>query len=256
MDKAALSAANQFIQDNFQGAEAAFFAGSYVRGDATETSDLDLVVIALGLPNLPYRQSLMYEHLDEQWPVEIFVHSPESVYAYFRSDCERRRPALPQMCAEAVILLDKNGLAQKIHSDAEKLLMAGPPMLSLDEQLQFRYQISDVLSDFQGAHDQQEVLFIVSLLIEKSLQFCLAMQQFWYGQGKWAWRALKSSDPTKAAVLAEAMQCFYGQGLKKPLIDWVSEILEPYGGMLFEGYYSSAAASLPEDILHAPLETI
>ena len=65
-------------QQRYAGADVILLAGSVVRGQGTATSDLDLVVLFERLPQA-YRESL---HADG-WPVEAFVHDPDTLRYFF-----------------------------------------------------------------------------------------------------------------------------------------------------------------------------
>ena len=60
------------LNEKFSTAKCAFIAGSVTRGEQTETSDIDIVVIydANDLPKA-HRSSLIYR----DWPIELFVQN-------------------------------------------------------------------------------------------------------------------------------------------------------------------------------------
>ena len=80
----ALTAAEKFINSQFPDCLVAFLAGSVVRGEATETSDLDIVVVTDKIDNA-YRESF-YQF---GWPIEAFVNTKESYRDFFNQDKER-----------------------------------------------------------------------------------------------------------------------------------------------------------------------
>ena len=88
---AALNAAQAFSKQYFPHAQAVFWAGSIVRGEGTPSSDLDLVVLSDAPQDAPRRESLVFEG----WPVEVFVHTWDSLLMFFEHDFQRRRPSLP-----------------------------------------------------------------------------------------------------------------------------------------------------------------
>ncbi|HER2162506.1 TPA: nucleotidyltransferase domain-containing protein [Streptococcus pyogenes] len=55
---------------HFPNCQGALLAGSVVRGEATETSDLDIVVFDKNLSS-PYRESL----IAFSWAIEVFVNN-------------------------------------------------------------------------------------------------------------------------------------------------------------------------------------
>jgi hypothetical protein len=90
----------------FPRARAAFLGGGVLTSRRTATSDLDVVVIIAG-PLAPYRESVRFG----DWPVELFVHDEQSIARYLASDVARRKPTMPRLCAEGVVLVDRDGLA-------------------------------------------------------------------------------------------------------------------------------------------------
>ena len=61
--------AAEVVAEKYPEARVAFLAGSVTRGEGTQTSDLDLVVIYNKLPQA-YRESFV----SGGWPIEAFVH--------------------------------------------------------------------------------------------------------------------------------------------------------------------------------------
>ena len=86
----AQEAARAFLQAYFPDCLAALLAGSVVRGEATSTSDLDIVIFT-ERDNAPYRKS--FEAYG--WPIEAFVYTPSTYGDFFAGDVRRRRPSLP-----------------------------------------------------------------------------------------------------------------------------------------------------------------
>ncbi len=220
----------QKIVQRFQNAEAVFLAGSVIRGEGTPTSDLDIVVVTLHCDKAPYRESLILDH----WPIELFVHTPASLEAFFQTDCQARTPSLPNMCHEGRLLTPVNASSEQIRQRAAHLLQAGPASLSEATRLQYRYQLTDLLDDLQGCTCPVEQTFIVNKLLTTSLEAFLAHHQSWSGSGKWLWRALKRSHPAEAKALAEVLQ---STSPSQALVRWITEaVLTPLGGPLFAGY--------------------
>ena len=88
-----IAIATKIQQDRYPDADVIFLAGSVIRGEGTATSDLDLVVVFQQLP-AAYRESFQFEG----WPVEAFVHDPETLrYFFFEVDSPTGIPSLPAM---------------------------------------------------------------------------------------------------------------------------------------------------------------
>ncbi len=227
----AIEAAQAFLIKHFPECSTAFLAGSILRGEATATSDLDIVIVT-SREGTPYRESF-YEF---GWPIEAFVHSSTSYQEFFLSDIKRRHPSLPTMCAEGIILRNTNGLGQSITEEAQMLLRQGPEPLSPREIIDFRYRITDLLDDFVGSEKLGESFFVANNLAVVATNLILGYHCRWIGHGKWVLRALRKFNPDLAQHLTGALENFYQRGEKEGLISFVNQALDLVGGRLFEGY--------------------
>lgn len=163
----AIKAAIQFVEFRFPSCQAALLAGSVVRDEATDTSDLDIVVFDDSISSA-YRESLF----EYGWAIEVFVHNLQSYRDFFESDCKRARPSLPRMVNEGVVLKDL-GIIHAIKSEAKQLLENGPDPWSLETITMKRYMVSDTLDDFVGSLREDEDLFIANTLAETIHEFVL-----------------------------------------------------------------------------------
>lgn len=225
-----IEAARQFINNYFPFCQGALLAGSVIRGNATKTSDLDIIVFDSYLAS-PYRESLIFSG----WPVEVFVHNLTSYKKLFISDFECARPTHPQMIAEGVILVD-HGVITPIKIEAKQFLFNGPEPWSEEKIYNKRYFITDALEDLIGSSDRGEQICIAGTLADWIHEFVLRTNNQWLGDSKWIIRALKKYDEHFAAVFTEAFDSFYKTGNKSKIITLVDEVLKPYGGRLFHGF--------------------
>ena len=223
-------AAKQFVNKQFPYCEGALLAGSVVRGEATETSDLDIVIFDRQ-QHSSYRESL----IDFGWSIEVFVHNLTSYKEYFSSDYERARPSMPRMVAEGVILKDKGAIGP-IKEEAKELLDKGPKEWSPEIINTKRYFITDTLDDFIGCNNRAEEIFIANALAELVSEFVLRINKRWIGASKWVIRSLRHYDVDFTNWFVEAFDEFYKNGDKHKIIQLVDEVLQPYGGHLFEGF--------------------
>lgn len=226
-----LNAARQFIEKYFPTSTFALVAGSVVRGEATETSDLDIFILVPDL-NEAYRES----YFEFGWPIEAFVHNFESYEVFFHRDVSRRRPSLPMMCSEGKVIVDKDNLFEIIQSLAKELLSNGPSPFTNEEYLNQRYMITDLLDDLIGARKYDEQIFIVNELTERICNFVLVNRGQWMGRGKWIPRLIRKMDEELYNNLINSLEYFYKYNDKEKLIDLVMQELNRYGGRLFEGY--------------------
>ncbi|MFD4703358.1 nucleotidyltransferase domain-containing protein [Gottfriedia sp. NPDC058432] len=225
-----IEAAQHFIEKYFPKCQGALLAGSVVRGEATETSDLDIVIFDKNFSS-SYRESLK----EFGWDIEVFVHNLSSYKQFFKSDYERARPSLPRMVSEGMILKDE-GVIEDIKKEANDLLEKGPEKWSEDTIKIKRYFITDALNDFKGSSKRAEEIFIANTLAELVSEFVLRTNCKWIGSSKWVVRSLRNYNEEFANCFVKAFNSFYTTGEKNQVIKLVNEVLQPYGGQLFEGF--------------------
>jgi predicted nucleotidyltransferase len=225
-----IEVAHKFIEKHFPTCQGALLAGSASRGEATKTSDLDIIVFDKSLPSA-YRESL----IDFDWPIELFVHNLTSYKVFFEDDCKRARPSLPRMVAEGIILKDEE-ILDAIKSEAIHLLESGPEAWSEETITIKRYFITDVLDDFIGSSNRAEDLLIANTLAELVSEFVLRTNKQWIGASKWVIRFLRQYDEAFTERFVEAFDLFYRTGEKQEVIQLVHTVLTPYGGPLFNGF--------------------
>jgi hypothetical protein len=230
-----VEAARRFVAEHFPEARAAIVGGSPIRGDATETSDLDILILT-DRPEAPFRAS----YVEHGWPIEAFVHTDESVREFFAADVERRRPSLPNAAAEGVVLVDEAGATTWLQQTARELLQRGPEPLTNEQLEDWRYSLTDLLDDFTGADRFDEGMFIADALAIEAANLLLLMNRRWLGNGKWVVRALARFDPAVASRMTDALEAYLRREDKEPLRRFAEDALEQAGGRMFEGYYRQA----------------
>ncbi|MCZ8541427.1 MULTISPECIES: nucleotidyltransferase domain-containing protein [Psychrobacillus] len=225
-----IEAAQKFIHKYFPNCNGALLAGSVVRGEETDTSDLDIVIFDETVPS-SYRESL----IEFNWPIEVFVHNTSSYKSFFESDRERARPSLPRMVSEGIILKD-DGVIEIIRKEAIDLLKEGPEEWS-EITLQIkRYFLTNTLDDFIGCNKRGEEIFIANALAELVSEFVLRSNRHWIGTSKWIVRSLRAYDEDYTIQFVEAFETYYTTGDKEKVIHLVEAAMEPFGGRLLEGF--------------------
>ncbi len=227
----ALAVAKKFIKQEFPDCLTAFLGGSVIRGEASETSDLDIVVITDNTDKA-FRESF-YQF---SWPIEVFVHTKKSYRKFFEQDKQRRQPSLPRMCAEGEILKDTNDLGDEIKEEAKTLLAVGPDAYSEQEKEDRRYYLTNLLDDLIGADSRAEEIFIVNQLSSEMVNFILISNGQWKGAGKWIPKSLYCWDEKLCNEFMTALEKFYQQQDKTEFSKLVERELKKYGGRLFAGY--------------------
>ncbi|HDX9613972.1 TPA: nucleotidyltransferase domain-containing protein [Bacillus toyonensis] len=226
-----IEAAQSIVTSQFPNCDVALLGGSVVRGEATKTSDLDIVIVDQSLSSC-YRESFY----SNGWPVEVFVHNFATYKTFFKMDCDRGRPSLPQLVSEGIVLKGESEIVEKLKREANDLLIKGPDKWTEDTMKQKRYFISDTLDDFIGASKREEELFIANLLAELIHEYVLRVNGQWLGNSKWFIRVLRRYDDQYAEQFVAAFDYFYKNGDKNVLINFTEKMLELYGGRVFEGF--------------------
>lgn len=222
--------ARLIVESRYPDCDAALLAGSFVRGQATTTSDLDLIVFNESVAD-SYRESFTFD----EYPVEAFVHSSTTIRDFFRQDRERGRPSMQRMVAEGLVLRDHD-LLKPLKEYAESELLAGPPVLSPAETDRARYFLTDLLDDFIGVTERSEGLGIAARLLEQATDFRLRTSGHWTGQGKWLIRSLAIVDSVEAGRLFEAFESYFRSDEKQAVIDLLEQWLAERGGRYFDGF--------------------
>lgn len=227
-----IEAAKQVVSKHFPDCQGAILAGSVIRGEATETSDLDIVVFDDQL-NFSYRESF----IDFGWNIEAFAHNFTSYQSFFIGDAERARPSMPRMVSEGLILKDDGtGRIDAIKKEARLIMEKGPEKWPEETITVKRYFLTDALDDFKGCTNRGEEIFIANTLAELANEFYSRTNGQWLGVSKWVIRSLNHFDPQFTACFVEAFDTFYKTGEKSKIIQLVETVLEPYGGPLFTGF--------------------
>ncbi|MFG3363479.1 nucleotidyltransferase domain-containing protein [Streptomyces sp. NPDC048156] len=228
-----VAAARAVAEERHPAARAAFLGGSVVTARRTAMSDLDIVVLLHGAP-APYRESLQHG----EWPVELFVHTEETWHAFVGREALKRRSPLLWMCADGLLLFDRDGTGERLAAEARKLAAAGPPSVTVEEFEDCRYAITDLIDDLAGCTDQGERLFIVAELARRTGELALAGGGAWSGGGKWLARRLEATVPGLNARMQNAVREAL-DGRCEALVDVVDEVLAQAGGRLWVGYRRS-----------------
>lgn len=232
-----LPVAAQLVRDRFPEARAAFLAGSVLTERRTVTSDLDVVVV-LGGPPAPFRESLLYEG----WPAELLCQTEQSWHDFAERETAARSSPLLAMCADGVLLVDADGVGAALQEEARRRLAAGPPAASVTELEDRRYVLTDSLDDLRGCADPLERAYIVADVLRRAAELVLLARGHWLGGGKWLSRRLAAADPdlharlTAAASAALAPDASAAPGASAAFAAAVHEVLTLAGGPLWSGY--------------------
>lgn len=219
-----------FIDSYFPNCEAVLLAGSTVQGGETPASDLDLVVFDESQGG-PFRRT----YCAFGWVIEAFVLTRDSYRYFFEAAIDSAIPSMLRMCAYSEALKGEAAI-RDIMDEAKHELAAGPPPWSAHELDRARYEIGESLADLSGAISDGEGLFIVAKLTQQLASFVLRGAGCWLGDGKWLYRGLEQHSAEKSRALLAALDAYYAHRNREPLLELAERWLEPYGGLLTEGY--------------------
>ncbi|RPF50709.1 nucleotidyltransferase domain-containing protein [Aquisalibacillus elongatus] len=223
------NASMKFVNEKFPTCDIALLAGSASRGEDTETSDLDIVIIEDSQRS--YRESFILYG----WKIEAFIHNYNSYLKQFEIDRSKARPILANMILYSKVLKD-NGKLSDIRLMAKEFIENGPPPLSDEFIKASRYFIYDLLDDFVDSKNDEEALLTLNNISLQLSDFILRLNGQWSGRGKGLARALKEFDEKLYYQFFDVLNSYYKFGKKQPFIDFVYDIYKPLGGALFDGY--------------------
>ena len=234
MNQKPLKIIHNIINEHYPDAKAVFWGGSAAHHEETEGSDLDLVIILESLDKA-YHETFIYE----EWPVDVFVHNPDTLLAYFKdTESENYVIELIYKIIDGYEILKTNQLAKKIIANAKYYAKLGPckwPQSQIDKQ---RFLLTDIWYDIKFPKNKQEQVASAIHLFESLIQFYFRAQQKWPACGKSLLRLLTKDNPKLALEFSKSVERFFQKNDISGIEKLVLEVLSPYGGLLWEGYCS------------------
>jgi hypothetical protein len=218
------------LRSRFPNALGGVLAGSTARGEATASSDLDLVVLLPG-PPAPMRRT---ERVDGQL-VEFFVHTEDSFHAFVERERVQRRSPLLHMVAHGRIVGDRDGLAARMQEAARALWNAGPAVLTHAEIEDRRYRLTALLDDLADEDDPAARAALAAAVLLDIADLALAARGHWTGTGRWLIRRLREVDSDLCRRLVEGLHSAL-EGETTALVRCGLDELGRVGGPLDDGY--------------------
>ncbi|RYG66466.1 nucleotidyltransferase domain-containing protein [bacterium] len=231
-------AAYSFFASHHPKADCVLLAGSFVRGEATQYSDLDLVVLYPELPQA-YRESLIWEG----YPVESFVHDAQTLHYFFeKMDRPTGFPSLMQMVVEGIEVPKPTIISMAMKILARQVIEAGPEALTEDDLRGRRYRITDLVDDIRAPRSAAELRATGVQLHDALADFYFRSQGLWSARGKTIIRKLRAHSPEFCARFEAAFEALFVAGEARLVIELSEEVMGPYGGVLFAEYRLEAPA--------------
>lgn len=226
---------NEILRAKYPTAEFAFLAGSIVRGEGTAFSDLDIVVIYRDLPNA-FRESFYFGG----FPVETFVHTPETLNYFMHDDWASGFPIMPNMICEGIVVPAAGELSEKLKKLAENYLAKTPPLTN--EQLDaLRYQITNLIDDVRAPGAKEYLTATGAELYEVLADFYFRAGNFQSAKNKSIPRRLEIINPILRGKFCDAFEELFAAGKTEKVVRLAEELLALHGGFLFDGYRLDAA---------------
>ena len=246
MRSSLIKVATEILESKYPDARVLFLAGSIVRGQGTPHSDLDLVVIFDKLPNA-YRESFHFQG----FPVEAFVHDPETLnYFLFELDRPSGIPSLAQMILEGIELPEPSEVSQSLKQLAASVMEAGPPVLSDEEVLKLRYNLTGLADDVRQPRSGDELLASGAELYQALADYYFRSNNRWSAKGKAIPRILKLTDVDLCSRFCSSFDELFSHGQSGKVIALVEELLETSGGFLFDGHRLEAPLDHRKPLTH------
>jgi predicted nucleotidyltransferase len=238
MSQRIVDLANAIRVDRYRDATVVFVAGSIVRGEGTAYSDLDLVVM---YPRLACAARESFTR--DGYPVEAFLHDRETL-EYFFDEVDRPSgvPALPQMVVEGIEIPAPSDVSRALKQRAAALIAAGPPPLDTEAEQRRRYVVTDLLDDIRGARSHEELVAAGARLYDELADYHLRRLRQWSGKGKAIPPAMRRLDAELCARYCRSFDDLFRLDDARGVIELTEELLQPAGGLLFDGYRSDAPA--------------
>jgi predicted nucleotidyltransferase len=225
-----IETAKRFIAQHHPNCLLAVLGGSASRDAHDALSDLDIVIVTSAEPD-----SFRRIHAYDDWLIECIMLSRTNYREAFKVGLHDANPTLQRLIAEGIVLTaKKSGL--KIVEVAKNDLSYGPLPWSTSERDFARYMLSEKIADLQGAIPRCEKWFVVGKMTIMACEFLLRTNDCWIGEGKHLYRILQERMPEAAAELEVCLEAVYKRDDHERLASFCERIMEPYGGLLIEGY--------------------
>ena len=232
---APLAAAHEVLRVRYGAARVLFLAGSVLRGEATPASDLDIVVVYERLPHA-YRESFTHAG----WPVEAFVHDPETMAHSWESERQRGVPSLARMVLEGREVPEPCEFSQTLKRKALEFLDAGPLRWTEQDIRDWRYRLTDTIDDIRHPRSDAKLVACGAQLYEQVADFYLRSRALWSARRKAIPVRLREVDARFAARFCAAFERLFAAKRPDAVITLLEELLAPHGGWLFDGYRNDA----------------
>ncbi|SPM44703.1 Uncharacterised protein [Orientia tsutsugamushi] len=226
----------KLIKERYVQAKAIFWAGSVSEGRGTSASDLDFVIVFEEVAHA-YREAFIYDG----WPIDAFIHDLDTLRYFFEeSRTGNGISSLCYMILNGREITNPGVFSENVKTLAQEVLNAGPAIWDQEQINKERFLITDVLDDIKYPAGRDEQIASAACLLEALGQFYFRSQNKWCASGKSIIRYLKSHNPDLALEFTQALESLFQAGHPAALELLVKKILDPYGGLFWNGFRSDA----------------
>lgn len=219
--------AARFVSEHFPLADAAFLGGSVTTAEATDSSDLDVLVV---LPRRWSKAAFVETTRFEGQLVEVFAYGPDALPMWLERGRDQRRPVLDKLIGEGVPLTG-GVVADSLGDDSRRVLREGPPEPDPAELRSRAYSLSAVLDDLVDATDVGERFVLTATAWREAAELALVVRRRWLGTGKWLLREL-AADHDEFGLVSWAGSDHSAASL----VDGVRAVLDAAGGYTQEPF--------------------
>jgi hypothetical protein len=144
------------------------------------------------------------------------------------------------MVREGVEIPGPGEFSAGVKRRARELFEAGPPPWDADELTLRRYRLTDWVDDMRFPRSPEELAATGAYLYPDAADFYFRTRGLWSAHSKSIPRRLRETDAAFAEKFLRAFDALFAEKLGGPVISLVAELLEPFGGFLFEGFKQDA----------------
>jgi hypothetical protein len=180
-------AARTVVAERYPEAVQAWLSGSVVLGGSTSTSDLDITVLRDA--GEARRESLTFQG----WPVEMFIHTSDTIRWFVGKDLARRKPTMARLVATGIPLLPGTA-GEELRQACAEVLGVGPGPVPDAEMDLMRYHLTDQVDDL-ATIDPGPVGDAIAVEVWRlTAELLLASHAAWTGGAKWLIREIGTLD--------------------------------------------------------------
>ena len=200
----AAEAALSFCDAEYPEATTVILGGSSSTGRRTQTSDIDILLIApastfAGRSGGSLLAEARVAHRDGE-RFDVFAYTVEAYREWAERDLASLRPVLPTLLTEGMPLRAGEEFAELHRWSSDRL--APGPRLSAHQLALRRYALTDLIDDLMDAAEELAAATIRAYLLRGLGELALLSAGAWLGSGKWLARRLRVADPDAATALA------------------------------------------------------